>query len=523
MPFGVGANEFEGFTLESGKIYRFIAGRDAVPVVIPQDKGRELLFDPFAQGVLFSGNPLPLSLRSLISRLDQIGTGDPAALPLQRSFVVADGGQIQWTQETEALERDFRFVVTRQHDGASVPDLLISASTDLDSQTAFLQVIGWDAKSGAFQFYDRREGSWVWAGSSWDALEPDSRSHGPFDSHVNGALNMKELKLPWINWHSQSATILDNALAPTDPLRNESLWKGKSAAQDFERDVARAGIRRWTDSRFKRSVSSDAIAGLPKFLRQVLETTTVNLVSSPDANSALATAASVRLPITFFISADALFDSIGLSPDIEVPAVSAQLYRAMLARYEVRVGDGKFFFPGDTHFVFVIPEPAFEDVVVLEGLLALGVLDRKLAAALLMVDFCNPVFSPKRAALMRYVPETARVRSSEFTEQFVKSVKQSPQASVPDTAESDFLANWNLADQDWQGTFERHIEQYFQALQSQLKTASGFAPIFELAESRRREFRKRPLAEFRLTTPITNIPENAPFLQLTAGGGVQKK
>jgi hypothetical protein len=44
-----------------------------------------------------------------------------------------------------------------------------------------------------------------------------------------------------------------------------------------------------------------------------------------------------------------------------------------------------------------------------------------------------------------------------------------------------------------------------------------------LAESRRREFRRRPLAEFRLTTPVTNIPENAPLLELTVDGRVVEK
>ena len=42
-----------------------------------------------------------------------------------------------------------------------------------------------------------------------------------------------------------------------------------------------------------------------------------------------------------------------------------------------------------------------------------------------------------------------------------------------------------------------------------------------LAESRRREFRRRPLAEFSLTLPVTNIPTDAPALRLRADGTVQ--
>ena len=44
-----------------------------------------------------------------------------------------------------------------------------------------------------------------------------------------------------------------------------------------------------------------------------------------------------------------------------------------------------------------------------------------------------------------------------------------------------------------------------------------------MAESRRREFRTRPLAEFRLTTPVTNIPEEAPPLEFTPAGIIQSK
>ena len=41
---------------------------------------------------------------------------------------------------------------------------------------------------------------------------------------------------------------------------------------------------------------------------------------------------------------------------------------------------------------------------------------------------------------------------------------------------------------------------------------------FRLAEYRRRRFRRRRLAEFNLTTPRTNIPEDAPPLQMTQQG-----
>ena len=507
--------------LQTGQTYRLILGRDNRPVAISAQQGLAQLGDPMAQLVLFSGAALPMSLRALLTRLDQFNADSAKGLPQQNSFVVADGGQIPWTPETNDLARSFRFAITRRKTGSPSPDLLISCSTDIDSDSAFLQVASWDPVNGAFEFYDRRDGSWFWAGSSWDALAPDTRGQGPFDSHINGALNMKELKQPWVNWHSQSAVIRDSVLAPNDPLRAEPLWTGRNGAEDFERQVARPGIRQWNDSRFARCVQNDNLTRLPEFMRQVLETTTVNLASSPTSNAALATAGTVSLPLTFFLNSEVLLDLIDLEPDIQVPQVSAAIYRIMLQRYAVALSDGNHQFQGDTNFVFVVPEPAFEDIVVIDRLLQLKVLSPKLAASLLMIDFYNPVFSTRRAALTRHVPASASVQNpATFADQFISNIRQAATAGSP---EEEFLQNWNLDDNTWKPMFVQRIEGFFQAIAPRFTDADGFATIFELAESRRREFRKRPLAEFRLTTPITNIPPDAPLLQFSEDGSIHPK
>jgi len=492
-------------------------------MISPAD-GRARLADPFAQLVLFSGDPLPGSLPALLAQLDRFNADAGRGLPEQRSFVVADGGQIPWTEATDDLERTFRLAITRQRTGGSEPDLLISASTNIDSDDAFLQVIGWDAATGAFQFYERRDGAWVWAGSSWDALDPMSRGKGPFDSHVNGALNMKELKQPWVNWNSMAARIRDTALAPDDPLRNELLWTGRSGAEDFETKVVRPGIRRWNDARFKRLSESGRLMRLPEFMRQVLGTSTVNLTSSTTSNARLATAQSLPLPLTFFINSDALVNVIGLEPDINPPQASAAVYRAVLQKFEVALTDGNHRFPGDTNFVCVVPEPAFEDVLVLETLLSLGVMSRKMAASLLMVDFPNAVFSLRREALLKYVPESSSLQDpTDFEHAFVNNVQQAVAAGTAGKPEHALLANLALASNAWEKEFVRRIEAFFEALAPQFTDADLFANIFALAESRRREFRKRPLAEFRLTIPVTNIPDDAPLVEFTQAGEIQPK
>ena len=275
-------------------------------------------------------------------------------------------------------------------------------------------------------------------------------------------------------------------------------------------------------ARFRACTDEGRLARLPEFMRHVLETTTVNLTSSVAENGQLAGLEHLKLPLTFFFNSDVLLNLLGLEPDIRVPQVDAGLYRECLKKFAVEVTDGTFRFPGDTHFVFVVPEPAFEDLAVLESLIFSAVISRKLAACLLMVDFPNPVFSRRRAALMKYVPASAATGQGDLAE-FVAAVERASAELPAGSPEAEFLANWRLPNNEWQRAFEKRIEEFMATVGERLSSAAAFPDIFRLAESRRREFRRRPLAEFRLTTPATNIPESAALLELSADGRVIEK
>jgi hypothetical protein len=286
----------------------------------------------------------------------------------------------------------------------------------------------------------------------------------------------------------------------------------------------RAGVRRWTEARLDRLTTRGTITDLPAAFRQIVDTSTVNLVSSAVSRKALERAAEITLPITFFFNADALAGTLELEPAVKRPAVPGPVYREMLETFAVDITDGQLSFRGDTHFVFVVPEPAFEDVLILAMLLERKVLSRKLAAAMLMVDFENAVFSPRRASLLRHVPETAAAGNpAAFEGAFVTAVGSAPEAGTPGTPEHELLANWSLPDAKWESEYARRIERFMASVTARCATAAGFTPLFQLAESRRREFRKRKLAEFRLTTPRTNIPEDAPLLEFAPDGTVRPK
>jgi hypothetical protein len=510
--------------LEAGRVYRFVLGLDSMPQPLPDEEVDALLRDPFAR-LLLRRKTFPLTLRNLLSALDAVND-KPEGLPQQKSFLVADGGQIRWTPETANVNRLLRIAIVRGR-GSDVP-LMISASTALDSSEQFLQLIAWDTDNAVYNFYERRGGTWLWAGNSQHALLPDTRGQGPFDSHVNGSMVMKELRAPWNNWHSMNAHIREDVLAPDDPLRNEPLFLNRVPAHELELGVVRPGIDRWNRAHLKKAKSPDQqqFSDVRHFLRQVLETTTVNLVSSDQESRQVTDDAPLGLPTTFFLNTEALLDHIGLEPQITPVSVTGRLYNESLRRYDFTLTDGTYSQKGDTFFAFLVPEPAFEDISVLALLLQQKVISPRFAACLLMIDFQNPIFSTSRRRLMAYVPETARLMSasaggvrSDLEATFVAAL-EAKENLAPDSPEREFLANWQLPETDWKRTFEKRIEDYFAHLKQKAETEKGFDGWVRLAESRRREFRRRPLAEFRLTIPTTNIPLDAPTLTMKEDGSV---
>jgi len=506
--------------LEPGRLYRFVLGLDPVPRIM-DDAAR--LRDPFAE-LLLGRNRFPLSLTALLAALDSVAT-EPAGLPEQRCFLVADGGQIAWTQDTAGLNRQLRFVVARARGGDT--QLLISSSTAVDSTTQFLQLLAWDPVNAVYNYYERRADTWLWAGDSRHALAPETRGRGPFDSHVNGSLVMKELRQPWNGWHSMSASIPDTVLAPDDPLRDEPLFRERVSAHLLETAVVRPGVERWNRARMAAASASDdgRFTDVGHFMRQVLDTTTVNLASSSQQSDQLDDGSTLVLPPTFFLNVEALLDSIGLAPNIGPIGVPGQLYRRSLERYDFRLTDGTFSRPGDSFFAFLVPEPAFEDLNVLALLLKERIIGRRFAACLLMVDFPNPVFSERRHRLLAYVPpaamrvDGAAADPTDLEARFVAAVEAS--TPEPGSAEDEFLANWSVPATTFERAFESRIESYFAQLTALAATEDGFDGWVRLAESRRREFRRRPLAEFRLTLPTTSIPPDAPPLAMRPDGTVQ--
>lgn len=512
--------------IQSGAIYRFVLGLDTGPKVMESAEADELLGDPFAELLLRRGT-LPATGRDLLAAIDAFSEL-PEGLPRQRSFLIAEGGQILWSAATANVNRSFRLAVTRE--GAGDRFLLISMSTALDSPDQFLQVLSWDERNAVYHYYERRHGSWMWAGNSKHALEPKTRGRGPFDSHVNGSLVMKELRPPWVHWHSMDASIPDDVLEPRDPLRNEPVFKNRQSAHDFEK-LVRSRIALWNKARLTHYRVGDKLVDVEYLMRQVLTTTTVNLITTMRESRLVTDDEDLSLPNTFFLNTDVLLDLVKLPVEPPPIVVKGKLYRDSLKKYEFRLVDGdhasgqiNFQQDGDTHFAFLVPEPAFEDTNVIALLIREKLVSKKFIACLLMIDFQNPVSSRRRAKLMQSIPTTAVIASDTDpkTDIEAKFVAALTEAGVEQgSPEAEFLDNWNLS--GWEQAFAKRIADYFEALKTAAATASGFDGWVQLAESRRREFRKKPLAEFSLTLPVTNIPFDSPPLEMNTDGTVSPK
>ncbi|WP_139812609.1 hypothetical protein [Ensifer aridi] len=521
--------QFESDAMEAGPTSALEEGaRRLVLGVDPEPTGRLLsneeqraLRDPFALAILSKASP-PLSLIGVLSAVDQAVGED--SLPEQQVFVVAEGGQIAWSEQTKALDRGLRIVVARSRGGDA--RLLVSTTYPFDAagDAVFLQVVGWDRANGVFNFYERRHGRWFWAGNSWHALSEPTRGRGPFDSHVNGALVMKELRLPWSHWHSMSQSISLEIFGPGNPIAHAPLLRSIAGAESLERGVIVPAVERWTRRRFDAMLSDvRELRGVQGAMRQVLTTTTVNIYSSPELLSIKGDDDRFAIPMDFLLDREGLFGELDVVPDSGVVSISAGRYREALRRYSVTLRDSRqgFAQDGDLPFPFAVPGRAFEDTVVLRELIQRQLISRKFAAALLMVDYPNPVGSPLRAALMRFVPDLVDLTqyvTYPIEMVMLSAMREAAPSEGPGSAARLLLTDLEL--DDWRSIFSQRLTEYLRRVHARIDTPAGVDDYFRLLDARRRAFRNRPIAEFDLTLPSSNIPASEPDLMMLPDGSV---
>lgn len=513
------------------RIQRFVDGIDAAAKPMdPADVARELN-DPWAV-LLLRQNVFPANLDDALAALDKHNAA-AGGLPQQFSYFVSESGQIPVDDNSiKTLKRQFRMVVTRGKPDDLPPVLLSAPAGDREG---FVELMSWDPDKSAFNFYRRPEKTtWIWKGDSGHAFRGHSRERGCFACHLNGTPIMKELDLPWSNWHSQSAGLPGDRI-PSDAIRNSPLFKNRSLAQDLERPVIRGWVPKVNAARLERVLAGGTtVREARSLLRPLFETTMINLASSPDESNR--NSQTVRLPPTFFLNVDALTGPLELSiPSKFSPAVSRAIYAKILAKHQSELTEGNFHRKPDTHFAFLVPEPSLEDTDLLEQLIDRRIITRRFATCVLMIDFTTPVFSPARQHLLRYVPEEGTLKGgqSDLPERTAKDIAKAAQSLPADSPERQFLAHWKKPEEKLRAEFQQQIKSYLTDVRESLRTQKGFDGYLRLAVSRRNLARDpalndSPLArspllnESSLLFPTTTVPAQ-PVLKMNSNGTVSPR
>lgn len=488
------------------------------------DEAIELLQDPLAEFVL-RRDEFPTNPMDLLNRLDAaIGPDHPLAASSQRSFVVSEGSQVLRNQN-DSLDPSatLRFVVTRGGDSADGPDLIISVS---GPDSSSVEVMAWDPVNRGFNFYRTAEaaGAWVWAGNSRHALESPTRGLGPFEAHPSGTFLMKELKRPWVHWHSPDAVMDRRDFQAGDPRAEHEWFSLKRGAYELEESVAKPAVIRWNRERVERIAASGKLEKPAQIFEQIvgapadrLPRPTVNLTSSMTRWSQALAGEDVVLPLTFFVDLDSLA-GLGL-PRPPLLSIAGDRYVSTARAEGIHLEKGSFTEDRDTHFTFVVPERAFEDVDLLGQLLARKLLvTPRLALCLLFVDFANPVFSEERASLLGLIEDFAHdaVEAEAYGTALGDHIAASADSAPPATER--FAELWALSEDQLRATASAQLQAYYDAVENRVNTDEGSRDYLRLACARRAAHEDLLIHEFDLVLPRADADPN---LRMRIDGGVQ--
>jgi hypothetical protein len=361
--------------------------------------------------------------------------------------------------------------------------LSFSFGPDGPSEVSDFEAWGWDNHRGRYNYYklDRTgtpdaQPTWKFRASSdrADLLRPAERAGTCLACHVNGAPIMKELFLPWNNWHSSRFTAEYLIAGSGHP----NLWPVASTprfttsldiADRLETDFIIPAVKRFNTARLNaalkrrddtgdRLLSPDGrltVVEGRRLLQPLFDITEVNLISSRDKSGRHPFASptefvpnlSIRIPDNFFLNTHLIAgggtpDYIGLQLPVaaqfrQFATLTQQENKDLLDKFEVRLNNVR----GDTNFAWFGPEPSLIDNDMADQLLRTGIVTPHFLAAVLAVDLENPVFSEKRTALLKYVP-------NQF--EFKPLPSGTDPNSLPRDPEQDFLTQAVIAaiDQD---------------------------------------------------------------------------
>jgi hypothetical protein len=315
------------------------------------------------------------------------------------------------------------------------PNIALSMLFDDSGVTAgFLEAWGWDNSGSRYNYYkiEGNPAGWKFRGSSVgaDQLDSSQRRGTCLACHINGGPVMKELPIPWNNWHSFKNLV--PYLSPAAPdhwkLAESPRFRDLSGAEDLETRFILPSIRQFNGRRLSAAfrpatAGEQEVVDGPRLLRPLFRTTEYNINSAgqlsglhPIPKIGTGPPEKVAVPDTFFLNANLLagggiqqYGGIGLPEARQFGSVLTLLpaeYRRLVTRSKTVVGG----LAGDSNFAWFVPEPSHVDNQMVDLLVRRGVITREFAAAALAVDLENPVFSGPRGRLLAVIPPQFRFR-----------------------------------------------------------------------------------------------------------------
>ncbi|KAL4457707.1 hypothetical protein ABPG75_012572 [Micractinium tetrahymenae] len=182
--------------------------------------------------------------------------------------------------------------------------------------------------------------------------------------------------------------------------------------------------------------------------------------------------------------------------------------------------------PGETDFAFLVPEPAFEDIYLINSLASKKLFSPGFLLCCLLTDFPNPIYSPARMKLMDYVPSDVApgTTTAQLEDRIIGNIMMG--ASKGDVAAQEFVGLWEKErEEPLVQAAATAIQTYLTGASAKLATLAGVQDVLKLADFRRRAAFKfnNGLFEFSLTLPITPGGESVPDLAMKADGSVGRE
>lgn len=298
---------------------------------------------------------------------------------------------------------------------------------------------GWDAALGRFNYYKLEGNNWTFAGSS---AGPEVQAKtGCMACHHNGVPIMKELIEPWANWHSSEDQILHLFDGPWNPPAARIFPSGApNSAEELEGQILQM-VSEFHDheiDRAKRRLGPDLIeiTNARALLAPIFQTTEINLGSAQLTTGALhpfsatlsGPGGTLEIPNTHFLNARVLasggFPGASTAGSLNIAdaqmfkdaaRMPAETYASIVQAADLRLATcvrTNAEPRGDARFAWLHPEPGLFDVMRVQQLMLTGIIDAEFLAAAMAVDLRVPVFSEKRANLLRFVPTRFRITTS---------------------------------------------------------------------------------------------------------------